>query len=279
MKKQLGLGYSTCPNDTFVFHGMVHGLVSLEDIDFAVTLKDVEALNQDARLGLLDVSKLSFAALGHLGEAYGLLRSGAALGRGCGPLVISRPGADLGRLGRVPVAVPGLWTTANLLLGMYVSTLPKVVALTFDEIMPAVIRGDYEFGVIIHEGRFTYPDYGLVKQVDLGQWWEESTGLPIPLGGIAIKRARSRETAAKVESLLRRSVEYAHTHPEASRAYVKKHAQEMADDVIANHIDLYVNEFTLDVGREGEAAVREFFAIGARKGLLPGLDAPIFACP
>jgi 5,8-dihydroxy-2-naphthoate synthase len=277
--KTLSLGYSTCPNDTYIFHAMVHQIVPCAGIDFSVSLKDVEALNQDARARVLDVSKLSFAALGHLNGSYGLLRSGAALGRGCGPLIISRPDADLDKLGQSRVATPGLWTTANLLLGMYSSTTPRLFAISFDKIMPAVARGDVDFGVIIHEGRFTYPDHGLVKQVDLGEWWEETTGLPIPLGGIAIKREHSGETAQKIEELLRRSVAHARSHPQASADYVKMHAQEMDDAVIAQHIDLYVNEFTVDVGREGEAAVREFFTIGARKGLLPDLEAPVFACP
>ena len=177
--KNLRLGYSTCPNDTFVFHAMTHGLVDCGSFYFQPALHDVEALNQMAKSEQIDVTKLSFAALGYLLENYGLIGSGAALGRGCGPLVVSRPGLDLIDLPSSKIAVPGFWTTAHLLLGLYLGHEPKATAMVFDRIMPTVTSGDYDFGVIIHEGRFTYENHGLHALLDLGQWWEDES-LPGP---------------------------------------------------------------------------------------------------
>ncbi len=277
MNRRLTLGYSTCPNDTFLFYALAHGLIFCGDITFDTVLEDVETLNQSAEQERLDVTKLSFAALGHLRERYGLLRSGAALGRGCGPLIVARPGFDPARLQEVSIAVPGLHTTACLLLGLYLGKEPDMVPMTFDRIMPAVASGDCEAGVIIHEGRFTYPDHGLVCLTDLGQWWETETGLPIPLGCIAIRRSLGTETALTVETAIRESVIYAAAHPEAAAGYIRTHAQEMAPDVIRQHIDLYVNAFTRDLGDEGEAAVRGLFRRAAAAGLIPESDAPLFA--
>lgn len=188
MARHLTLGYSTCPNDTFIFHALAHGRVDLKGLTYDIRLADVEALNQKASTGLLDISKLSFAAIGHLLDTYGLLHSGAALGRGCGPLIVAKPGVDLSALGHFPVAVPGAWTTAALLLTLFSPRPVQTVPMTFDRIMPAIQNGEMKMGVIIHEGRFTYEAYGLTCLTDLGQWWETETGLPIPLGGIVARR-------------------------------------------------------------------------------------------
>ena len=277
MAHALTLAYSTCPNDTFIFYGLAHGRIDCGDLDWRIHLADVEALNQDAAAGKWDVSKLSFAALGQLHDTYGLLRSGAALGRGCGPLIVARPGFDPDRLGSVPIAVPGLQTTANLLLGLYLTEPPRAVAMTFDKIMPAVARGEFEAGVIIHEGRFTYAGYGLESLVDLGRWWEEETGLPIPLGGIAVRRDLGTDIARRAEAAVRDSVRFGFDHPEAAADYIRRHAREMAPSVIRQHIDLYVNDFSLDLGREGEAAVAALFDRGRRCGMLSFGDRPLFA--
>lgn len=277
MTQNLSLGYSTCPNDTFIFHAMTHGQVDCGSLRFEPVLKDVETLNQEARSQTLDVTKLSFAAIGQLQETYGLLRSGAALGRGCGPLVVARAGNDLSGLTASKIAGPGLWTTANLLLGLYLSGHPKVEPMTFDRIMPAVAKGDFDYGVIIHEGRFTFESYGLVDLLDLGQWWEDETGLPIPLGGIAIRRELGPSIAEKVETIIRKSVLYAFDHPEASRNYVKTNAQEMTADVIDQHIALYVNEDSVTIGKEGVAAIEMLFKRGGEAGMMPKSGMPLFA--
>ncbi len=275
MARALTLAYSTCPNDTFIFYALAHGRIDCGDLDWRPHLADVESLNRDAAAGKWDVSKLSFAALGHLQETYGLLRSGAALGRGCGPLIVARPGFDPDRLPSVPIAVPGLQTTANLLLGLYLAEPPRAVPMTFDKIMPAVARGEFEAGVIIHEGRFTYSGYGLESLVDLGRWWEEETGLPIPLGGIAVRRDLGTDIARRAEAAVRDSVRFGFDHPEAAAGYIRRHAREMAGSVIQQHIDLYVNDFSLDLGKEGEAAVAALFDRGRRCGLLPSVDRPL----
>lgn len=275
--RPLTLGYSTCPNDTFLFHALAHRAIDMGALRFDITLADVETLNREAERSRLDVTKLSFAALGHLRGPYGLLRSGAALGRGCGPLVVARPGFDPRRLGETPIAVPGLRTTAHLLLGLYLKKTPSAMPMTFDLVMPAVRRGDFEAGVIIHEGRFTYQSHGLEKIVDLGEWWEGETGLPIPLGGIAIRRDLGPETARAVETAIRDSVAYAFAHPSASADYVRAHAMELSDEVTRQHIGLYVNDFTRDLGPEGERAVAALLDGAVARGLMPASSAPLFA--
>ncbi len=278
MKKKLTLAYSTCPNDTFLFYALAHQKTECGNLEPEITLADVETLNQDAVLGKYDVSKLSFAAIGHLLDSYGLLRSGAALGRGCGPLIVAKPDFDKSRLSSANIAVPGLKTTANMLMGLYLSGQAQVTPMTFDRIMPAVAGGEYAAGVIIHEGRFTFPDYGLICLEDLGQWWEQKTSLPIPLGGIAIRRDLGKETARCMENAIRESVNHAFANPDAADRYIRTHAQEMAPLVIRQHIDLYVNSFTEDLGTEGEEAIKVLFRMGRECGLLPESTAPLFAC-
>ncbi|MDQ1710755.1 MAG: 1,4-dihydroxy-6-naphthoate synthase [Frankiaceae bacterium] len=248
----LSLGFSPCPNDTFVFHALVHGLVGGPAFDPPV-YADIDVLNTRALAGDLDVTKVSYAVLPSLGE-YVLLGSGGALGRGCGPLVLTKEPTTKESLRGATVAVPGERTTAYLLLRLWDPGFADVVVLPFDRIMPAVLAGDVDAGLVIHESRFTYPSYGLHRVADLGDWWEAETGLPIPLGAIVAKRSLPAE---EIEAAIRRSVEHAWAHPEQSRDYVLAHSQELAPDVVDAHIALYVNEFTRDLGDEGRRAVEE----------------------
>jgi 1,4-dihydroxy-6-naphthoate synthase len=246
------LGFSPCPNDTFVFHALVHGLVP--GPAFAPPLyADIDVLNKHALAGDLDVVKVSYGVLHRL-SGYTLLSSGGAVGRGCGPLVLTAAPATKESLRGKVVAVPGDDTTAYVLLRLWDPGFARVVVMPFDTIMPAVQRGDVAAGLVIHESRFTYPSYGLHAVADLGDWWESETGLPIPLGAIV---ARSGLPVRDIEDAIRASVEYAWAHPEASRDYVLAHSQELAPDVVDAHIALYVNEFTRDLGAEGRAAVAE----------------------
>ncbi|QTA83450.1 Menaquinone biosynthesis family protein [Desulfonema limicola] len=278
MKKKLSLGYSPCPNDTFIFYALAHNKIDLHDLEFSIKLEDVETLNQYAKKGMLDISKLSFAAIGHVQETYALLRSGAALGRGCGPLIVAKKGIELSDLKNINIAVPGMWTTACLLLRLFLETQPKIRAMTFDQIMPGIARGDFDAGVIIHEGRFTYENYGLTCLADLGQWWEQKKSLPIPLGGIAIRRDIDLETAIKVQTAIHESTAYAFSHKNETDEYIQSHAQEMSDHVIKQHIELYVNDFTLNLDHEGETAVNTLFKEAENLGIIPRHTKSLFAC-
>lgn len=253
---KLTLGFSPCPNDTFLFDALVHGRVRDPELEFEIILDDVEALNHQALRGKLDVTKLSYATLPLVWEEYGLLRSGSALGRGCGPLLVAASPRPAGDAPDWTVAIPGENTTANFLLRFAYPEIRIKHAMVFHEIEDAVLRGEVDAGLLIHENRFTYAAKGLHCLSDLGAVWEERKNLPIPLGGIVMRRALGPVLARRVESLIRQSVEYAFQHPDASRAYVQEHAQEMAPSVQQAHIELYVNRFTADLGADGEAAVR-----------------------
>jgi len=266
--RTLSLGYSPCPNDTFIFHALVKGIVGAEGLEFRERLEDVETLNRLAAEGALDVTKVSYGAIPQLVRGYVLLRSGGALGRGCGPLVVAREALGQGDLAGRRIAIPGRNTTANLLLRLYAPGAAPGVEMVYSDIMPAVARGEVDAGLIIHESRFTYADHGLVSVVDLGEWWEHTTGLPIPLGGILARRDLGAETIQAIDDALRRSVEHAFADPSASREYVRAHAQEMDDVVTQQHIDLYVNRFSVDLGDEGERAIHELFARGRAAGII-----------
>jgi len=267
--QQLTLGFSPCPNDTFIFHALVHGLVACPGFGFRERLADVETLNRLALEGALDVSKVSSHLLGFIREDYCLLRSGGALGRGCGPLVVSAKHAAMEELRGKRIAVPGRYTTAHLLLRLFDPALDSIVFLPFHEIMGAVRHGEVDAGVVIHESRFTYADYGLTKLLDLGEWWERDTGHPIPLGGIAARRSLGGAAIAVIDRALRASVAYAYAHPDAANGYIRAHSQEMSDEVCAAHIGLYVNDFSLDLGGEGEAAVTALVDRATAAGLVP----------
>ncbi|MBC7460280.1 MAG: 1,4-dihydroxy-6-naphthoate synthase, partial [Thermoleophilia bacterium] len=254
--RDLTFGFSPCPNDTFAFHALVAGLID-EPVRVQPRMADIETLNQLAHAGELELTKLSFGALAALEGEYVPLRSGAALGRGVGPLVVAREPMELGRAAAGPIAIPGRDTTAYLLLGLAAGDdLGDVVEMRYDKILQAVEQGDVEAGLIIHESRFTYADHGLVKVCDLGEWWEQySGGMPVPLAAICTRRDVDDETRAIVERALRASVEHAFAHPEASAQFVQTHAQEMSPAVQRQHIDLYVNDYTIDLGDDGLAAV------------------------
>ncbi len=265
---KLSLAYSPCPNDTFIFHAMVSGLVTTHGISFNTHIGDVEELNRAAFENKYQITKLSFHTLLLLEPRYRLLQSGAALGHGCGPLLVAKK--PLNDIAGAVIAVPGLYTTAWLLLKLWAPSINTPVVTRFDNILEGVSSGDFDAGLIIHEGRFVYPRYRLTRVVDLGEWWESETGLPIPLGCIALRQEEWTETAAALLSgIIRSSVEYAFEHPEASKEYVRRHASEMADEVISQHIQLYVNRYTLDMGDTGVKAVALLKEKARWAGIIP----------
>ncbi len=251
---KLSFGFSPCPNDTFAFDALVHGRIPAP---FAAipALHDIEELNALARERRYELTKLSFGALAGLRDRYTMLSTGGALGRGCGPLVVAREPASLAAAGGGRIAIPGWDTTAYLLLRLAAPALGEVVELRYDAILGAVASGEVDAGLIIHESRFTYADHGLVEVADLGAWWEAQTGMPVPLAAICARNDLDDELRGEVEDAIRRSVEHAFAHPLDSLEYVRAHSQEMSDEVCRQHIDLYVNEFTRDLGDDGLAAV------------------------
>lgn len=277
MTRTLTIGYSPCPNDTFIFYALVHGKVHVPGLEFRERLADVETLNQMALEGGLEITKISYHALGHLREQYALLRSGSALGRGCGPLIVAKPGTRIEDIKRGSIAVPGKLTTASLLLRLYDPTITTIVVMTFDRIMNAVSTGEVTAGLIIHESRFTYPLYKLEKLLDLGAWWENHSGLPIPLGGILGKRSLGRDVLLQTEEGIRASLRYAKAHTDEVLQYCRRHSQEMDETVMKSHIDLYVNDFSLDLGQEGLAAVRRLFDEAEAGEIFPRSERTLFA--
>ena len=267
----LSLGFSPCPNDCFMFDAIVNKRVDLEGLEFSVRLADVEALNQAAFAGDADITKLSYHAYAFCIGDYVLLDAGSALGRNCGPLLISKRAISRDEVaaGRLRIAIPGKYTTANFLLGLAFPQAQDKTALVFSEIEPALLQDRFDAGLIIHENRFTYAAKGLRKIIDLGEFWEEETGAPIPLGGIVIKRSMPDDVKQRVNRVIRRSVEYAFAHRTASLDYVRAHAQEMSEDVMYRHIDLYVNEYSVDLGKEGRRAVELLFERAAATGIIP----------
>jgi 1,4-dihydroxy-6-naphthoate synthase len=251
---RLRFGFTPCPNDAFAFHALVHGLVPAR-FEVEPVLLDIEELNRRAAGAELQLTKLSFGAAAAADDRYRLLRSGAALGRGVGPLVVAREPASLEDAAAGRIAVPGRETTAFLLLWLSVPTLGDAVELRYDRILDAVVSGEVDAGLIIHESRFTYGEHGLVRVADLGEWWEGETGLPVPLAGIFARNDLEPGLVGEVEATIRASVEYAFANPEASRDYVRSLSKEMSDEVCAAHIALYVNEHSVDIGDEGFAAI------------------------
>ena len=274
--KTLSLGYSPCPNDTFIFYALVHKKIPVEGYSFSERLEDVETLNRLASHNELDITKISFHAFAHLREHYALLRSGGALGKGCGPLIVARQGMDGIDLKDQRIAIPGNLTTAFLLLRLYEPGIRNVVVMPFHEIMQSVQQGVADVGLIIHESRFTYHNFGLQKILDLGDWWEQSTGYPIPLGGIIIRRDLYQDLSSLIEEKIRESIRYAQTHPEEPREYIRSHAVEMEESVTRQHIGLYVNDYSLDIGTDGEQAIRFLFAEAEKKGIVPPSRHDIF---
>jgi 1,4-dihydroxy-6-naphthoate synthase len=251
---KLTLNISPCPNDTFMFDAIVNGRIDTAPFEISVEYLDIEQLNARVLKGGAHISKISYAVYPSIAERYRILDSGSALGRGNGPLLVSSGEVDLSSPS-LRVVVPGMHTTANALMSRLFPHITQKTPMLFSEIAEAVARGDFDAGVLIHEGRFTYAERGLHLVADLGVEWESRTGLPLPLGAIVASRDLPPEMVARFEELLRQSVNYAFAHPEVSRRYIKEHAQEMADDVIDSHIALFVNDFSLSLGDEGRRAV------------------------
>lgn len=267
MSRTLSIGISPCPNDTFIFHAMLHGLVETP-LSFHATLADVEALNAMAAQGGPDVCKVSVAAAAGLLDEYVLLRCGGAMGYGVGPVLVGREGGPFDALDGARVAIPGQMTTANLLFGLCCrenGVTPDRVEMVYDEVMPAIHSAQVQAGVVIHEGRFTFAEHGLVRLLDLGAWWEESRGLPIPLGAIVVRRSLGDEVIGEVERAVRESIRYARQNPEAGQAWIRENAQEMDGAVIARHIETFVTDHSLDIGTEGERAIAALLDEAARE--------------
>jgi len=283
----LTLAYSPCPNDTFIFTPWVEGHIAGAP-PVVERLEDIDVLNQAALAGEADIVKVSFHAYGHLRDRYALLRSGGALGRGCGPLVVARsaPASEALSSEALPrealadgtIAIPGTLTTAALLLRLWAPAIPadRIRVMRFDEILGAVRDGGVDAGLIIHESRFTYPRYGLTQVVDLGQWWERETGHAIPLGGIAMRRDLGVNLIRRTERALADSVDFAWAHTPLIWPTVRRHAREMEDEVMRQHIDLYVNAFTRDYGSQGEAAIGHLLRTAEELGIVPRSVQPLF---
>ncbi len=267
----LTLGFSTCPNDTFIFDAMVNGRIDTEGLRFKLHLADVEELNRLAFAAEIDISKVSYHAFAYLSDAYQLLTSGSALGFGNGPLLISKHKIYPDEIKELKIAIPGKYTTANLLLSLAYPQLTQKQEYLFSDIEEVILSGEMDAGVIIHENRFTYRSKGLRKIVDLGELWEQQYGLPIPLGGIIVKRKLPEDIRHKVNRVLRRSVEYALQNPNDSLPFVRQHAQSMDESVMQSHIRLYVNDFSVDLGVKGREAIDTLYAKGAEKLLFPPL--------
>jgi 1,4-dihydroxy-6-naphthoate synthase len=275
---RLTLGFSPCPNDCFMFDAMVHRRIDLEGLEFDVRMADIEALNAAAFAGQIDVTKLSFHAYAYCIGNYVLLDAGSALGRNCGPLLISKRAISRDEVARggLKIAIPGKYTTANFLLSLAFPRATGTRELLFSAIEGAVLDATFDAGLIIHENRFTYAAKGLKKIIDLGEYWESETGAAIPLGGIVINRALPEEVRQKVNRIMRRSVEYAFANRTVSLPFVRANAQEMSDDVMYQHIDLYVNDYSVDLGGEGRRAVEVLFERAKTAGVIPPVGAGLF---
>jgi 1,4-dihydroxy-6-naphthoate synthase len=271
---KLTLGFSPCPNDTFIFDAMVNGKIDTKGLEFDHVMEDVETLNQWAEEGKLDVTKLSYNTFLKTVDKYALLHSGSALGKGVGPLLIAKQELDLDKIADLKIAIPGSNTTANLLLSLAFPEAKNKTELLFSRIEDAVINGEFDAGLIIHESRFTYASKGLVKLIDLGDWWENETGAAIPLGGIVARRSFDHELNATIDSIIKDSLQYSWKHYPELAPFVKENAQEMEEKVMRQHIDLYVNEYTTDLGKTGREAIHTLFDKAKKAGLLDSIRLP-----
>jgi 1,4-dihydroxy-6-naphthoate synthase len=276
LNNKLSIGFSPCPNDTFIFDALVHHKIDTEGLDFEVYLGDVEDLNQKAFNNKLDITKLSYHAYGYLTKNYVLLDAGSALGKGCGPILVQSSKVQSLKLDEAKIAIPGKYTTANFLLSIAHPEATNKVEMLFSDIEDALLTGKVDAGLIIHENRFTYQQKGLEKIVDLGEFWEQTTGSLIPLGGIVIRRNLPIVTIQKVNRLLRKSIEYAFENPDSPLAYMQCHAQEMDKKVMMQHVELYVNKYSIDLGDEGKSAITKMFNLAQEKGIIPKISKAIF---
>jgi 1,4-dihydroxy-6-naphthoate synthase len=273
---RLTLGFSPCPNDTFIFDAMVHGRIDTEGLDFDYLLADVEELNRKAFASELDITKMSYHAYAYAAENYLILDAGSALGHRNGPLLISKNHIGQNELGNVRIAIPGKFTTANLLFSIAWPEALKKNEYLFSDIENAILNDEADAGLIIHETRFTYYKRGLQKIEDMGEYWEHLTGLPIPLGAIVVNRNIPEEIALKVNRIIRRSLEYAYKDSFACYDFVAGNAKDMTSTVMNNHIKLYVNDYTINLGEKGRKAINELFRIAVEKGVIPSLPDNIF---
>lgn len=272
---KLTLAFSPCPNDTFIFDALIHHRIDTLGYEFEVVLADVEQLNQMAFKQQIDITKLSFHALAHITQHYQLLNAGSALGKGCGPLLVTTQENLNKPINDLKTAIPGKYTTANFLLGLAYPELIHKEERIFCDIEDAVLSGEFDAGLIIHENRFTYQAKGLKLIKDLGAFWEEFSGASIPLGAIAIKRKIDDQVKKDIDRLIRRSVEFAFANPELSMPYTREHAQSMDENVMRQHIALYVNNFSVDLGEEGKRSIRLLLDNARNKNLIPEITEPL----
>ncbi|MCJ0741584.1 menaquinone biosynthesis family protein [Pedobacter montanisoli] len=283
---KLTLGFSPCPNDTFIFDALIHHKVDTEGLNFEVFYDDVETLNQKALNNVLDITKLSFHAFAYVAHQYALLDAGSALGFGVGPLLICKA-EHLNRINeelkqenpQLKVAIPGKLTTANFLLGIAYPQLTNKTEIVFSEIEEALVNDTFDLGLIIHENRFTYQQKGLHKLKDLGTFWEEKTHCAIPLGGIVVSRNLPVEIQQKVNRLVKKSVEYAFSNPKSGLDFIKEHAQAMDEAVMYKHIELYVNQYSVDLGEEGRKAIDTLFSLATQNKVIPGIEKDLYVNP
>jgi len=273
---KLLLGFSPCPNDTFIFDAMVHGKVDTEGLLFEYFLSDVEDLNQRAFQEELDITKLSYFAFSFVANNYQLLNSGSALGYKCGPLLISKKNIDISEINNCSIAIPGKYTTANFLFNIAFPEAINKKEYLFSEIENAILNEEVDAGVIIHENRFTYIEKGLTKLIDLGEYWEEQTKMPIPLGGIAVKRSLPDDLKQKIDRIIKRSVNFAFENPRSAYDFIKANAQEMNDEVMYKHIELYVNKFSIELGIDGKLAVSTMYEKAIEKKIINKISENIF---
>lgn len=272
---KLSLAFSPCPNDTFMFDALVNNKL-LHDFDFNLIIDDVEKLNQLAAKGETDVSKMSFNAYAFVSDQYQILQTGSALGSGCGPLLVMKNDYQWSDLRDLKIAIPGKYTTANLLLSIFAPEAKNKTEVLFSKIEEAVLNGDADVGLVIHENRFTYSQKGLKKLVDMGELWEQQTGNPIPLGCIAVKRSLPGEVKQALQQLVGKSIQYAFDHPQSSKDFVHHYANEMDEQVQQQHIQLYVNQYSLALGTTGKKAIELLFSKGKELQLLPAISQPLF---
>jgi len=273
---KLNISFSTCPNDTFMFDALVNKRLNAQDYSFDVQLSDIEELNKMALEGGPDITKISYAAYPAISDKYQLLSSGSALGYKNGPLVISKRKIYPDELDEVEIAIPGKRTTANFLLSILFPKVKNKKEYLFSDIEEAVLSNEIDAGLVIHESRFVYKEKGLKLVSDLGELWEEKFKLPIPLGGIVVRRDLPQEVKLDIQNQISESIQYAFNNRHASKQYIKQHAQELADEVVNQHIDLYVNDFSVDLGKKGREAVEKFFLKGEKAGLFELKDRDIF---
>lgn len=288
--KTLTLAFSPCPNDTFIFDALIHHKIDTEGLEFKVVFEDIETLNRHAFEGKYDITKLSYPAFARLTGRYILLHAGGALGFGVGPLLIRHPDHDLpewdgspeelsnlrSQISDLSIGIPGKYTTAHFLLNMAFPGARQKKEMRFSDIEQSLLKNQIDLGLIIHENRFTYQQKGLRKVIDLGDYWEKETGSPIPLAGIMIKRDLDTGLQQKADRLIRKSVEYAFAHPGSGMDFIRKHAQEMDEEVMLKHIRLYVNDYSADLGEKGRQAVTYLLEKAAGSGVISGLRQPLF---